>query len=379
MFLRSIRVQDFRNLQGEIDWGKGTNVIYGNNGQGKTNWLEAVHFLAHAKSFRTRHPHEAIAFGKTTALIRGSVARGSTIERELEVAVRTNSKQTTVNGKRELLARYASQLHAVWFTADELEVVRGGPEARRNFIDRGAASLHPPYTQTLADYNKVIKQKKALLQQHGEAGPGFDELVGLMEPWNKQLITLSAQIHRTRNEYVDSLHEALEHSLFGDTISIRYVSSLEGKGDLNDYEGLIAERLKLRLAAEVFAGACLIGPHRDDLDILFGDRNLRSFGSSGQQRSALITLDLAAISVYHSKHHDYPIFLIDDVDAELDGSRIERLLEYLDGRTQTFVTTSKRSHFERFIQSANFYEVCAGKAVAETEFSTARMRAGNVI
>ena len=91
------------------------------------------------------------------------VARGSAIERELEVAVRTNGKQTTVNGKREPLARYASQLHAVWFTADELEVVRGGPEARRNFIDRGATSLHPPYTQTLADYNRVIKQKKALL------------------------------------------------------------------------------------------------------------------------------------------------------------------------------------------------------------------------
>ena len=371
MFLRSIRVKDFRNLHGEIDWGKGTNVIYGNNGQGKTNWLEAVHFLAHAKSFRTRHPHEAIRFGKTSALIRGSVARGSAIERELEVAVRTNGKQTSVNGKREPLARYASQLHAVWFTADELEVVRGGPEARRNFIDRGAMSLHPPYTQTLANYNKVIKQKKALLRQHGEGSPRFDEIVGLIEPWNRQLVILSAEIHRTRNEYVDLLHEALEHSLFGDTISIRYVSSLEGKGNLDDYEGLIAERLQLRLPAEVFAGACLIGPHRDDLDILFGDRNLRSFGSSGQQRSALITLDLAAISVYHSKHQDYPIFLIDDVDAELDGSRIERLLEYLEGRTQTFVTTSKRSHFERFTRRAKFYEVCGGVAREERGVSAA--------
>ncbi len=104
----------------------------------------------------------------------------------------------------------------------------------------------------------------------------------------------------------------------------------------------------------MFAAACLIGPHRDDLEIRFRERNLRSFGSSGQQRSALITLDLAAISVYHSKHQEYPIFLIDDVDAELDGIRIERLLEYLDGRTQTFVTTSKRNHFERFISAGGF-------------------------
>jgi DNA replication and repair protein RecF len=165
--------------------------------------------------------------------------------------------------------------------------------------------------------------------------------------------------------YVDLLNEALEHNLFHDDISIRYVSSLEGKGDLADYRALITSRLQLRMQAELFAGACLIGPHRDDLLVLFGGRDIRSFGSSGQQRSALITLDLAAISVYYSKHQNYPIFLIDDVDAELDGNRINRLLEYLDGRTQTFITTSKRSHFERFENRANFYEVCAGVATFE--------------
>jgi DNA replication and repair protein RecF len=162
-------------------------------------------------------------------------------------------------------------------------------------------------------------------------------------------------------------------------MAIRYVSSLETKGDLSNFEQLIADRLQLRLEAERFAGACLIGPHRDDLDILFQDRNLRSFGSAGQQRSALITLDLAAISVYHAKHQDYPIFLIDDVDAELDGIRIERLLEYLDGRTQTFVTTSKRNHFERFNQRANFYEVRDGVATEETVFNAPMMRVGNGI
>ncbi|HEX7530204.1 MAG TPA: DNA replication and repair protein RecF [Pyrinomonadaceae bacterium] len=362
MFLRSIRAHDFRNLEGEIQWGQGINVIYGNNGQGKTNWLEAMHLLAHAKSFRTRHLHEAITFGKSAASVSGHVAQGNEIERELQVDIRANTRQTFVNRKREPLAHYAAQLHAVWFTADELEVVRGGPEARRSFIDRGAISLHPSYAQALGSYSKVIKQKKRLLQQAGEGRLKFAEVVEFLEPWNQQLVSLSAQIHRSRTEYVNLLNDALEHSLFGDTLSIRYVSSLEGKGDLHNYEELIAQRLQIRMQAEVFAGACLIGPHRDDLSVLFGDRNLRSFGSSGQQRSALITLDLAAISVYHSQHQDYPIFLIDDVDAELDGIRIERLLEYLDGRTQTFVTTSKRNHFERFNQRAHFYEVSAGQA-----------------
>lgn len=379
MFLKSIEVDSFRNLTGRIDWANGTNVLYGNNGQGKTNWLEAIQVLAHAKSFRTRHLHEAIAFGESVASVSGTVHRGDAIDRELRVGIQRNTKQTFVNGKRESAVRYLGQLHAVWFTADELEVVRGGPDARRSFLDRGVISLHSPYAQILSDYQKVIKQKKRLLDQAAEREIRLDELRELIEPWNQQLIAQGAQIHRARNRYVDLLSEALEHSLFGDALAIRYVSSLETKGDLSNYEQLIADRLRLRLEAERYAGACLIGPHRDDLDILFRDRNLRSFGSAGQQRSALITLDLAAISVYHSKHQDYPIFLIDDVDAELDGIRIERLLEYLDGRTQTFVTTSKRNHFERFNQRANFYEVRDGTATEETVFNAPMMRAGNVV
>jgi DNA replication and repair protein RecF len=378
VFLKSIEVEGFRNLKGTIDFSPGINILYGNNGQGKTNWLESIQLLAHAKSFRTHHLHESVAFGETTAVLAGVVHRGDAIDRQLRISIQHNTRQTFINGKREPVARYLAQLHAVWFTADELEVVRGGPEARRNFLDRGVTSLHPPYAQTIADYHKVIKQKKRLLAQSLDGQMRSEELAELIAPWNSQLLSLAAQIHRARMRYVALLREALEQNLFGDTLSVRYVSSLESKGDLANYEQLLADRLRLRLEAEMYAGACLIGPHRDDFEIRFGDRNLRSFGSSGQQRSALITLDLAAISVYHFKHQEYPIFLIDDVDAELDGTRIERLLEYLDGRTQTFVTTSKRNYFERFNQKANFFEVRDGRAISETAFTPQLMRAGNV-
>ena len=365
MFLRSIEANRFRNSNGAIDWGAGLNILHGNNAQGKTNWLEAIYLLAHGKSFRSHHLKETIRFGELTASVSGIVSTGNNLERELQVDLNGTTKQTLINGKREPISRYAAHLYAVCFTADELEVIRGGPEARRNFLDRGAISLHPAYAQTIADYNKVIKQKKRLLQQAAEDRLNLEMLANLVQPWNAQLINLATQIHRARMRYVELLNEALEHNLFHDDISIRYVSSLEGKGDLSDYRPLITSRLQLRMQAELFAGACLIGPHRDDLLVLFGGRDIRSFGSSGQQRSALITLDLAAISVYYSKHQNYPIFLIDDVDAELDGNRINRLLEYLDGRTQTFITTSKRSHFERFENRANFYEVCGGVATPE--------------
>ena len=378
MFLKSIDVHNFRNLKNRIDFSPAINILYGQNGQGKTNWLESIQLLAHARSFRTHHLHEAVAFGEAAASVTGIVHHGDAIDRQLRIAIQRNTRQTFINGKREPVARYLAQLHVVWFTADELEVVRGGPEARRNFLDRGVTSLHPPYSQAIADYQKVIRQKKRLLEQAMDGQVKLEELRNLVAPWNAQLVLLGTQIHRARARYVQLLSEAIAENLFGDALSIRYVSSLESKGDLSNYEQLIGERLRLRLEAEMYAGACLIGPHRDDFEIRFRDRNLRSFGSAGQQRSALITLDLAAISVYYFKHQEYPIFLIDDVDAELDGSRIESLLEYLDGRTQTFVTTSKRNYFERFNRKARFYEVRDGQAVPETAFAPQLMRAGNV-
>lgn len=361
MILESIEAHHFRNLSGTILWGGGLNIIYGDNGQGKTNWLEAIYLLSRTKSFRTARLQEAIRFEQNEAFVRGTVSRGD-LSRELQVTLQGNSKIISVNGKKEPLARYLGQLQVFAFTADELEVVRGGPESRRRFIDRGVCSLQPAFVQTLSDYNRVLKQKNRILQDSVELELSLTETDDLLAPWNEQLVKLGARIHHFRTEYTQHLNEAFERKLFErEEIQIRYVSSLEGKGDLSDYESLLSQRLKLRLEAEMVAGRALIGPHRDDLEILFEGREMRAFGSSGQQRSALLLLDLAAISVYNSQHVDYPLFLIDDVDAELDEKRINRLLEYLEGRTQTFVTTSKRSHLHGFLSRATLYEIVEGK------------------
>ena len=366
MLLESLEVHNFRNLSGKVSWGNGLNIIYGDNGQGKTNWLEAIYLLATTKSFRTQRLQEAIRFNEDLAVVRGRVAQGEEVEREMQVTLQGSTKSISINGKREAVTRYLGQLSAVAFTADELDIVRGMPEARRKFIDRGVVSLHHAYVQTLADYNRVIKQKNRLLQDASELEMSIEKANEIIAPWNEQLITLSTEIHHGRMDYVQRLNDVLERRLFErEDITIRYVSSLEGKGDLSDYASLIAERLRFRLQAEIAAGYSLIGPHRDDLEILFDGREMRAFGSSGQQRSALIILDLAAISVYHSWHREYPLFLIDDVDAELDRKRISYLLEYLEGRTQTFVTTSKESLVEQFVARASVYQVSNGQVVVE--------------
>jgi DNA replication and repair protein RecF len=364
MILDALEVNNFRNLSGKIFWGSGLNIIHGSNGQGKTNWLEAIYTLSRTKSFRTQRLQESIRFGQNTAFVEGQVSSGNDLHRDLRITLKDNTKSISVNAKREQLARYLGLLQVFAFTADQLEVVRGVPEARRHFIDRGIASLRPAYVQTVADYNKVIKQKNRILQDSSERELRLEETENLVAPWNEQLAATGAEIHQSRIDYTERLNTALERTLFERAeLQIRYASSLESKGDLNDYEALLRERLQLRLPAEVAAGRSLVGPHRDDLIIQLEGREMRVYGSSGQQRSALLLLDLAAISVYNSCHDHYPLFLVDDVDAELDEKRIKRLLEYLEGRTQTFITTSKRSHLEGFLSKANLYEIIGGEAV----------------
>jgi DNA replication and repair protein RecF len=364
MLLEWIEASNFRNLSGKIFWGPGFNIIHGSNGQGKTNWLEAIHTLARSKSFRTQHLQESIRFGEELAVVRGRVTHGSDIHRDLQIALHGNTKSISINGKREPLTRYLAQIHIVALTADELDIVRGMPDARRRFLDRGVASLQPAYVQVLVDYGRVIKQKNHILRDAAEREVRLIEIENLVAPWNQQLIGLAAEIHRGRCDYVERLNQVLERRVFGrEEVTLTYVSSLAGKGDLNDYRELIAERLQLRLPAELAAGHSLIGPHRDDLAILFDGREMRIYGSAGQQRSALLLLDLAAISLYNSWHNDYPLFLIDDVDAELDEKRIGNLLEYLEGRTQTFITTAKRGNLGRFFSQANVFEIEDGAVV----------------
>lgn len=362
MLLQRIEANNFRNLTGAVDFSAGLNVIYGANAQGKSSWLEAVYLLATTKSFRTSHPREVVNHDQKEAILRGKVARGN-LTKELQLLIADSTKQTFVNGKREAVVRYLGNLDAIAFTADEVDVVRGAPEARRKFLDRGVFGILPSYLGTLAEYNRVLKQKNALLRDASEAeNPA--KFYDLVQPWNDQLIALGTEIYRSRVDYVARLQSHLNPELFqAESITIRYKSSLEGKGDLSDYPNLLRERLNLRIKNEISTGYSLVGPHRDDLEIFFDGYEIARYGSSGQQRSALLILDLAMMSVYHQSFEEYPIFLIDDLDAELDRTRIEILLNYLEGRSQTIVSTSKRSIADRYRNRAETFLVHAGRII----------------
>ena len=364
MLLTELEARNFRNLRGKTGCGPGLNILLGDNGQGKTNWLEAIYLLATTRSFRTAKLSEAIRFDGASALVVARVSVSEEISHELRVVLEGNTKAFSVNGKRESIQRYLGELHAVIFNADELDVVRGTPDRRRRFLDDSIVAIHPPYVQTIADLGKVLKQKNSLLQASRDREWPLSKVAESLAPWNEQLTAIAAKVHRSRVRIVERINAALAKGLFGDeNLSIRYASSLEEKGDLANYEELIAERLEHRVQAELVAGHSLIGPHRDDLEILLDGREIRKFGSSGQQRSALLMLLLANLEIFFEQRGEYPLFLLDDIDAELDYKRIGQLLEYLSGRTQTFVTTSKESFAEEFGTMAKIMRVENGAFV----------------
>ncbi len=364
MHLSHLEAINFRNLSGAIDFSPGLNVIYGANAQGKTNWLEAVYMLGTTKSFKTSLPKECINHNEQEAILRGTIISGN-LTKDLQLLLTKTVKQTFVNGKREAVTRYLGVLDAIAFTADEMEVVRGGPENRRRFVDRGLVSTLPSYLGTLAEYNRVLKQKNSLLRSASDADDPT-KFFAMLEPWNDQLVNYGAEIHTARVGYVEKLRAALRPQLFiNESITVRYKSALEGKGDLSDYAKLMRERLEHHLKNEISIGYSLVGPHRDDVEILADGYDISRFGSSGQQRSALLILDLAQMVVYHEVLEDYPVFIVDDIDAELDRNRIEILLDTLEGNSQVFISTSKRALAQHYRQRARTIQIAGGNVVAE--------------
>jgi DNA replication and repair protein RecF len=369
MLLTRLEATGFRNLDGLGEFGPGLNIFYGDNAQGKTNWLEAIYVLGSTKSFRTSQLRECVRFDAPQALLRGTIVRGS-VSKQIQLALTDATKELYVNGKREAVTRYLGNLDVFVFSLEEMDVIRGEPLERRRFLDRGIVTTTPGYLNTIAQYNHVLKQKNKLLAAAAESEQPA-AFVAQVEAWNEELIEYGAALHNARLDYVARLNRVLAENDYGraifaaERLNVRYRSQLEGKGDLDNFAQLFRERLGVRLQAELAAGHALIGPHRDDLEILADEREVSRFGSAGQQRSALLLLDLAQVSIYNRVYEESPVLLIDDIDAELDRGRIEALISSLEGRAQTFVSTSRRAIANRYRDRAAAFYVEGGRARRE--------------
>ncbi|MCS6886292.1 MAG: DNA replication and repair protein RecF [Acidobacteriota bacterium] len=364
MLIYELHAEGFRNLSGGMECSARTNLLYGENAQGKTAWLEAIYVLACTKSFRTSNLKEVISLASQRAVLRGEIGCGR-ITKQLQIQIDGGGKSIFVNSKRESLENYLGNLSVVAFSSQEMGIVRGEPSERRRFLDRGIVTLYPSYLSILAAYNNVIKQKNALLK----TSLARNRLIEQIEIWNEQLVAYAAQIYSMRKKYTENLRQALEKRLFdARPVDVRYKPSLQSQGltdeaDEAEYATFLRQQLELRLESELASGHALIGPHRDELEIFVDGLEASRFASAGEQRSALLTLDLAQISVYSSRFGEYPVFLIDDIDAELDLRRIRLLLEHVEGKMQIFASTSKYTLAEMYRKRARCMTVLQGRVL----------------
>lgn len=361
MRISSLRLHQYRNLAGqEVHFSGQTNLLFGRNAQGKTNLLEAIYLLAYGKSFRTANLRDCIREGEAEFAIEGRVESGS-VERNLVIQVSQSGKRLSVQGSPVGLLDFVGNLHVLAFTGDHLKVIRGSPSERRGFLDRAMVHVFPGHLARLITYARTMKQRNRLLASHARSGrlPA----VGLLESWDERLLKEGARILRDRCRYVAEMRERISPDLFGeDSVQMSYVSSVEASGeeDLPGIEQSFRDALERNRAAELRRGFTLSGPHRDDLRILVNGKSVSEFGSAGQQRSSLLSLCFAQMEIHRSRHGFYPVFLMDDFEAELDAERMRSFLGFVEPRTQTFIATAKRASVPGHGSEIRVFEVESG-------------------
>jgi DNA replication and repair protein RecF len=328
VILRSLTTQNFRNLEPEeITFHPTTNLIVGRNGQGKTNLVEAIYFLATTKSFRTPRIASLFRFDAASVFAAGVLQR-ETVEKTLSVGLETGETKRRVlmiNGERVALPRYLQAMSVFAYSSARLEILRGSPEERRRFLDRGIASVDFSYLDAISRYARVLKQRNALLQEGSVAG---------LEAWDAELAEAGNIVQRARDAYAAALSDAFariveRHAYHVRDLQMVYRPSL----------------LPANRRDELRARVTLAGPQRDQLDFLAGGRPAAEVLSGGEQKMIVLLLKFAKLELFRARYDEPAVFLLDDVDAELDLEILEQLLLRLPPETQVFATSAK----ERFL------------------------------
>ena len=339
MRLLSLAVRDWRNLaEARLETRSRFVVLAGDNGQGKTNVLEAAGILATLRSFRESRPARWVRHGRQDAEVRGEV-QGRSGRRRLLWRREAGRRVLEVDGAAPpSLDDWFSVVRAVHFVPDDVAIVRGEPEWRRRMLDRAEFTARPDYLGVVRDYGRVQQQKAALLR----AGrPSSGEL----DIWDRRLVELGARVAWRRRGIVEELRQPLAdaHDAIaggGGAVDLELRSVGSEARSLDEVRALLASRVAAARSEEVDRGRVLVGPHRDDLDVRIDGHSARTFGSQGQVRTLVLALRLAELEAAR-RRGEAPLFLLDDLAGELDSSRISRLLELLSRlENQVWITTT---------------------------------------
>lgn len=336
MRIKKIALSGFRNYEWETaEFNEGTNVISGENAQGKTNLLEAVYMLSCGRSFRTRFDRELIGFGYSGAEILADVVshdREQTIKIQLRQGM---AKKITVNGVKKTSGELSSVINAVLFSPDDLNLIKEGAAVRRRLMDNAISQIRPRYAEFLSDFNKLYENKTRILKDWREK-PG---LLDTLDEFSDGMCRASAHLIRYRAAFAARLNAAAKpiHREFSgkdEELEILYktVSSVNDPfASVKEIYYDICEHQEKHRQAEIDSCQCLTGAHRDDLEISINGNNARSFASQGQTRTAALSIKLAEREIFLSETGEYPVLLLDDVLSELDIKRQEFVLNRIGG------------------------------------------------
>ena len=347
MQISKLSLRNFRNHENlDLSFSSGATTIVGRNGRGKTNIVEAVHYLATLGSHRVSQDAPLIRNGQSTASVLANVEKH---KRQAQVELIINypgTNKVSLNGNpltrpRDILGLVTT----VIFSPEDLELVKGEPSARRKFIDELSTLLAPKFSNTRSDYERTLKQRNTLLKSLGRRSPS-PQARATLDAWDEQLISTGSEMIFTRLENIKRIQPHVTE--FGTTISgdteplhLNYLNSWlspETK-DIKEIENLFRAELENRNKDEIDRGLTLVGPHRDDLNIQLSDMPAKGYASHGQSWSIAIALRLAAFKTLR-EHDDDPILILDDVFAELDERRRNRLISIISDVEQTLITAA---------------------------------------
>lgn len=339
MVIESLELKNYRNYKElHINFDPGTNVLYGDNAQGKTNILESVYVCATTKSHRGSKDREIIEFGEEESHIKMNI-RKDDVPYRIDMHLKKNkTKGVAING---IAIHKASELfgvvNVVFFSPEDLNLIKNGPAERRRFVDLELCQLNRLYVHSLVQYNKIILQRNKLLKEIGFR-PEYEEMLDI---YDMQLVSYGRELIHYRRDFIDQLNHIIRdihYNLSGkkEKLEIRYEPNV-GSEDLE-------KALKKNRAQDMKQRMTLTGPHRDDISFYVNNIDIRRFGSQGQQRTAALSLKLAEIELVKKIVKDYPILLLDDVLSELDSGRQEHLLSGI-SHIQTVITCTGLDDF----------------------------------
>jgi DNA replication and repair protein RecF len=384
MYLKSLHLRHFRNYRDQqVEFAAPKTILVGENAQGKSNLLEAVELLATLRSHRALRDRELVSEGEPAGQITAVLERDLGAI-DLGIILRSNSRRTvSLNGeglKRQL--DFLGMMNAVQFSSLDLDLVRGSPSERRNWLDTLLTQLEPVYAYILQQYNTVLRQRNAFLKQQ-PAAPEPSWRVADRSPdrpdssaadptqlaiWDAQLAAIGCRVIRRRARVLERLAPLAQHwheAISGrqEILEVRYAPNVQlEQDDPAIVQQAFLDKLKSRAIAEQHQGTTLVGPHRDEVEFLINETPARQYGSQGQQRTLVLALKLAELKLIEAIVGEPPLLLLDDVLAELDLNRQNKLLDTIQDRFQTLITTTHLGSFDaQWLKSSQILTVQAGQ------------------